>query len=68
MKNYLDMGDYFKDVEESQRRELRDGFARAALTGMLSVVRVNLTQADIDEISSSSYLFADAMLKARKVK
>lgn len=43
----------------------RDEFAKAALLGLISTVRVNLTEAQVQDIADGAYLFADAMLRAR---
>lgn len=54
----------FKSFDEEV--ECRDDFARAALTGMLSVVRVNLSDSDVRKIAEAAYQLADAMLEARQ--
>lgn len=45
---------------------LRDYFAAQALAGILSTVHVDLSAQDVVDIAASSYVIADAMLKARK--
>ena len=49
---------------EGGRRELRDRFAMAALTGFLGSSR--LASVVPSEIADAAYLVADAMLGARK--
>jgi hypothetical protein len=45
---------------------LRDQFAMAALTGMLTGAIIPEDQGIIDENISTAYAYADAMLEARK--
>ena len=67
MKKY-DLGDgpMFTHVE-SEGMDLRDWFAGMALAGILADSKIKgVVKSDYDCIATASYLYADAMLKARE--
>ena len=54
---------YNKTIEEVETKKLRDQFAMAALTGILGNSELCI---NISESTAEAYIYADAMLEARK--
>jgi hypothetical protein len=54
------------NIEEFDNATLRDKFAMAALTGMITISKDVLIS--YEEIAQAAYCYADAMLKAREGK
>jgi hypothetical protein len=53
-----------ENAERKEREELRDQFAMAALTGLIS----RASDFMFPDLSQKAYRFADAMIEARKAK
>lgn len=74
MSVYDPMAELRKERDEEAARsrgELRDSFARAALPALVTEFLASEASAeqvwdDYDELASSAYMIADAMLRARE--